>query len=67
MFTYSRRTPKDFPIDARKITHNIRSKNGVYNIDTATDTNGIITAILQTERWKLENSNVKWFLSDDHE
>lgn len=49
MFTYNLRTPKDFPIDARNIMHNIKSNNGVYNIDIATDTNDMINAILKTD------------------
>lgn len=49
MFTYNLLTPKDFPIDARNIMHSIKSKNGVYNIDIATDTNDVTNAILKTD------------------
>lgn len=64
MLTYSFRTPSDLPIEARNITHRIKSRNGVYNIDIATDTNAIINAILTTDDDYLfcDGLIVDWFV-----
>lgn len=46
IFTYNLLTPKDFPIDAKNIIHNINIKNGVTKNDAVTETTDANNAIL---------------------
>lgn len=46
--TYNRLTPKDFPIEAKNIMHNINMRNGVNNKDPTTDTTVVTNAMVFT-------------------
>lgn len=53
-FTYKRLTPKDFPIEAKNIIHNININSGVTKSDSTMVTSDVNNAMISTEKFYVE-------------